>query len=132
MGKDLHRQILEFFKKRLDECDKVVGYETVNNSNYYIVLIRRAYPYNNFKVCLCDEYCYTMNDYYSKPEEITSKDFLLIAKPEANFSDDLIELALLNHIYIGKMKAFIKYLNSTDDEMFNSTKGYIEYLKKNH
>lgn len=131
MGKDLHRQILEFFKKRLDECDKITGYSIVNNSNYYIVSIKRKSPYNHFKVCLCDEYFYTINDYYSRPKEIEAKDFLLIAKPEANFNDDLTEIALQDLIYIGKMKAFIKYLNSTDEDMFDATKSYIEYLKKN-
>ena len=131
MGKDLHRQILDFFTKRVNECDKVVSCKLIYNPNYHIVEIRRKAPYGNFKVCLCDEYFYTYNDYYLKPNEIQSSDFLLIAKPEANYSDDLIELALQDHVFIGKMKAFIKYLNSTSDEMLNATRNYIEYLKKN-
>ena len=131
MGKDLHRQILDFFMKRVNECDKVVSCKLINNPNYHIVEIKRTAPYGNFKVCLCDEYFYTYNDYASKPSEIKSSDFLLIAKPEANFSEDLIELALFEHVYIGKMKAFIKYLHSTDEQMRNDTKSYVEYLKKN-
>ena len=134
MGKNLYKTIRPYIEQRIDECDKVTSKKYVHdNVDYYIISIQRIQPYTNFKLCLCDEYRYTLNDYYSKPKEISSGDFMLLARPEALFSNEIemIETALLDDIHIGNLRRFIKFLNNTIDDVKIETNKYLEELKEN-
>ena len=89
MGKNLHYSIINFIKERLNECDKIETFNFISNDNYYIIQVNRHNPFETFNIYISDEYRYTLTDYYNKPKEIRRGDFIYLARPEANFSDEI-------------------------------------------
>ena len=71
-------------------------------------------------------------DYYNKPKEINKGDFIYLARPEANFSNEieLLEVALDEDIYIGKFARLLTYINKTFKEAKEDTIKYLEKEKE--
>ena len=69
-----------------------------------------------------------MIDYYSKPNEINKGDFLFLARPEANFSNEIeiLEIALSEGIYIGKFKKLLTFINNN---LNDANADFLIYLK---
>lgn len=132
MGKNLHYSIINFIKQRLYECNKIETFNFIPNDNYYIIQVNRYNPYETFNIYISDEYRYTLTDYYNKPKEIKRGDFIYLARPEANFSDEieLLEISLNEGIYIGKFSRLLNFINSTFDEANKSTIKYLNKLKE--
>lgn len=131
MGKNLHYSIINFIKDRLNKCDKIETFKFISNDNYYIIQVNRYNPFETFKIYISDDYRYTLTDYYNKPKEIKRGDFIYLARPEANFSDEieLLEISLKEGIYIGKFARLLNFINSTFDEANKSTIRYLNKLK---
>lgn len=128
MGKNLYWSIVPYIEKRIKSCDKVIGYDFVKEEqDFYLISIKRVAPYSSFKVCLSDEYIYTLNSYFSMSSHVSKGDFILLARPESYFSDEIeiYETALLDDIYIGHLKRFVHYLNSNESDY---RKWLIRYL----
>lgn len=132
MGKNLHYSIINFIKDRLQECDKIESFDIIPDPNYYIIQVNRMYPFESFKIYMSDEYRYTTMDYYSKASEISSGDFIYLARPEANFVNEIevIELALNEGIYIGKFARLLSFINRTFENANANTITYLNKLKE--
>lgn len=132
MGKNLHYSIVNFIKERLNECDKIETFNFISNDNYYIIQVNRYNPFETFNIYISDEYRYTLTDYYNKPKEIRRGDFIYLARPEANFSDEieLLEISLNEGIYIGKFARLLNFINRTFDDANKSTIIYLNKLKE--
>lgn len=132
MGKNLHYSIINFIKERLTKCNKIETFNFISNDDYYVLKINRIYPFESFKIYLSDEYLYTIMDYYNKPKEINKGDFIYLARPEANFSNEieLLEVALDEDIYIGKFARLLTYINKTFKEAKEDTIKYLEKEKE--
>lgn len=133
MGKNLHRSVIAFLEARLKECDKIDSSQYIaKDAEYYIINVIRKFPYVSFALCISDDYRYTITNYYSKPKELHVGDFILLARPEANFSNEieLLELSLSEKIYIGKIGRLIKFLNRTSDDAHIEIQKDLDKLKE--
>jgi len=132
VGKNLHYSIINFIKEQLLKCDKIMSLELIPDDNFYIIQIIRKYPYEKFKIYLSDEYIYTLTDYYNKPSEICKGDFIYIARPEANLSNEieLLEISLQEGIYVGKFGRLLAFMNRTLEDAHKNTMAYIKKLKE--
>ena len=118
MGKSFHRSILPFFKDKIfPHCKKIQTINDISNKDYCIFEIIRTEGLSQFKVIFSDAYLFTKNDYYELLNEglIQQGDFILIARPESNYNNDLLEQIYNDGFYIGKTGFLVKFLkNSTD------------------
>ena len=132
MGKDLHYSIINFIKERLKECDKIESYNFISDDNCYIIQVNRYHPFENFKIYLSDAYRYTLIDYYNKHKKIEKGDFIYLARPEANFSNEIeiLEISLSECVYIGKYRRLLMFLNNTLEKAHNNTINYVNKLKE--
>lgn len=120
MGKDLHPSILSFFKERLDRHQAVESYDDISNGDSYIYNVKRTSGRSNIIILLSDCYHYSEFDYLSKPSELDEGGFILIAKPEASFSDETQINELEDKVIIGKIGILLGALNK--DEYWKYTK----------
>jgi hypothetical protein len=111
MGKDLHYLIIKFFKERMDDHSKVEDYEQIKDDNDILYRIVRGGQLPDLTVQLSDSYRYTLHDYYSRPSVLCEGDFILIARPESKFDNEIIEVAKQDRIGIGKIGKFLGALN---------------------
>ena len=132
MGKNLHYSIINFIKERLNECDKIETFNFIPNNNCYIIQVNRHTPFETFNIYISDEYRYTLTDYYNKPKDIKEGDFIYLARPEANFSNEieLLEISLSEGIYIGKFARLLNFINRTFDDANKSAIAYLNKLKE--
>ncbi len=132
MGKNLHYSIINFIKQRLQECNKINSYILVPNTNHYVIEVKRNLPYESFKIYMSDEYRYTITDYYNKPTEINKGDFIYLARPEANFANEIeiMEVALSDGIYIGKFSRLLSFMNRSLKDAEINTINHINKLKE--
>lgn len=132
MGKNLHYSIINFIKQRLQECNKINSYILIPNTNHYVIEVKRNLPYESFKIYMSDEYRYTIMDYYNKPTEINKGDFIYLARPEANFANEIeiMETALSDGIYIGKFSRLLSFMNRSLKDAEINTINHINKLKE--
>jgi hypothetical protein len=103
MGRDIHRQVLAFFERKMKEHDIVVRCMDVSDKGDYIFRIERRRGLPPVTVHLSDVYFYTELDYLSRPSEIGSGDFILIARPEAGYSSAALAEAQRGRIGMGQI-----------------------------
>lgn len=132
MGKNLHYSIINFIKERLKECDKIESYNFIANDDYFIIQVNRHHPFESFKIYVSDVYRYTLTDYFNKPQKIKKGDFIYLARPEANFSNEieLLSISLKEGIYIGKFARLLSYINRTFDDAYTNAIRYLDKLKE--
>jgi len=114
MGKDLHYLILEFFKQRMRAHGKVRDFSEIEDDNNIIYHIERVEGLPDLNVHLSDAYIYTLHDYYSKPQVLGMGDFILSARPEADFDEEIVAVAAKDRIGIGKIGKFMSALHHKD------------------
>ncbi len=110
MGRNLHYTIPQYLESALEKHAKVLSWERVDNSqtdDHYIYLIRRSDGLSQMIVHLSDEYEYSLNDYFQKPDSIREGAFILVARPEAVYDDSIVEVAQQDHVSIGKFGALM-------------------------
>jgi hypothetical protein len=113
MGVNLHASILAFFEKVMSSHGKVVDVQLVRDRDDYIYRITRAGP-GDVMVHLSDAYRYGIADFAELPDELRSGGFVLVARPEGAFDENLVETARAMHIGIGKLAKFMGALNRRD------------------
>lgn len=111
MGKNLHHTIVPFFEKSLSNHNKVIRYTKDNSHDYYLYSIERANNLSTLIVLLADEYEYTLNDYYQRPQAAKENVFICVIRPEADFSYAIIDIAKEDKVGIGKLSTLIGALN---------------------
>ena len=114
MGKDLHYLVIKFFHERMDGHDKVLDYTELPDNADILYKIVRVEKLPSLTVHLSDAYRYTLHDYYSKPASLKAGDFILIARPEASFDQDITDIAGRERIGIGKIGMLLGALNRKD------------------
>lgn len=110
MGRNLHYTIPQFLERALDKHAKVLSWERIDSSqsdDHYIYFIRRSYGLSPVNVHLSDEYEYSLDDYFQKPDNISEGAFILIARPEAVYDDSIVEVAIQDQVSIGKFGALM-------------------------
>ena len=103
MWKDIHVTILPFLENALNEHKKVKGFEKIETENEFLYNIKRIWK-KDIKIWVCDAYSFNEYDYYNKPQNI---DFIYIAKPEATYSYDLLNVIKQDWINIGSFWALM-------------------------
>lgn len=110
MGRNLHYTIPQYLESALNKHAKVLSWERMDNSQtdeHYIYLIRRSDGLSEVIVHLSDEYEYSLNDYFQKPDSIREGAFILVARPEAVYDDSIVEVAQQDQVSIGKFGALM-------------------------
>ena len=114
MGKDLHPSILSFLKERLNNHQAVENYEDISDDESYMFRVTRRRGLSEMVILLSDCYHYGEFDYLSKPSELDDGGFVLIAKPEASFSDETQINELEDKVIIGKIGILLGALNKEE------------------
>jgi hypothetical protein len=99
----LHYSIINFFESRMASHSRVERCTRLNVPDEFVYSIERKDNLGSLKVFLSDAYRFGRVDYISRPREIRRGDFILIARPEADYSDDVTERAQSDGIGIGKI-----------------------------
>ncbi|RBP79694.1 hypothetical protein DET47_10621 [Shewanella putrefaciens] len=110
MGRNLHYTIPQYLESALNKHAKVLSWERIDNSQtdkHYIYLIRRSDGLTQVIVHLSDEYEYSLDDYFQKPDSIREGAFILVARPEAVYDDSIVEVAQQDQVSIGKFGALM-------------------------
>lgn len=128
MGKDLHYSIIKFFRDRMREHSKVSNYSVIRDDNEILYQIERSGVLPDIVIHLSDSYIYNLHDFLSKPSILAPGDFILVSRPEAKYTGEVMQEAQRNKIGIGKLRELLSALHydlSTD-------KGYQIYRIKNN
>ncbi|WP_036187866.1 hypothetical protein [Marinobacterium lacunae] len=110
MGRNLHYTIPQYLESALKKHAKVLSWERIDNSQtdeHYIYLIRRSDGLSEVIVHLSDEYEYSLDDYFQRPDSIREGAFILVARPEAVYDDSIVEVAQQDQVSIGKFGALM-------------------------
>lgn len=103
MGKNLHPSILPFFLEKVNSHDCVVRVENISTPEHYMFKITRRFGLGDVIVLLSDCYHFGEFDYLSKPNELNDGGFILIARPESTFPNDLQHHVREDKVIIGKI-----------------------------
>lgn len=111
MGKDLHYLVIKFFKERMSEHSRVHSFAEIQDDNDILYRIEQVGELPDLTVHLSDAYRYTLHDYYCKPSVLGAGDFILIARPEADFGEEMVGIAARDRIGIGQIRKFMGALH---------------------
>lgn len=114
MGKDIHPSILRFVKSRLDFHQHVDSYDDVSTEESYIFNIKRRFGLSDLVVVLSDCYFFGDFEYLLQSSELMDGGFILVAKPEAHFSNNTQINKPEDKIIIGKIGILLGALNKED------------------
>lgn len=113
MSKNLYYTIVPFIKNNIiNSCEKVLNIKEIKNDNFFIFTVNRYPPYSSFNILFSDSYIFTENNYYEVKPFLKKGDFILIARPEADFVKNLLNIIYSDGFYIGKTKFLVKFLNN--------------------
>jgi len=107
----LHHTIVSFFEARMTKHSRVERFTRMLIADEYVYAIERTDGFGSVNVFLSDAYRFGRADYVGRPNQITRGDFILIARPEADFDVSLVERARKNGIGIGKIGKLMGALN---------------------
>ena len=110
MGKNLHPSILPYWERALNNHSNVRSWEKLNDPSDYIYLINRVRG-DDVLILASDEYRYTLTDFFNRNERINAKSMIYLARPEANYSLDVIDAAKAEQITIGMLAEILGALN---------------------
>ena len=111
MGMQINNSILVFFNSQMDGHSCVDSWIQLPIEDDIVFEIRRRRNLPSLKVHVSDAYHYDLADFLSRPGPIGVGDYILIARPEADFDPSLVPIARKEAIGIGKFKHFKGALN---------------------
>ncbi|EMF7366338.1 MULTISPECIES: hypothetical protein [Vibrio] len=117
MGRNLHYTIPRFLQKALDEHTKVRDWQRIDhpqNDNDFIYRIRRTDGLSDIVLHAADDYRYLLTSYFQKPDKVGQGAFILIARPEGGYADEVVDIAKQDEISIGKFSALMGALYRED------------------
>jgi hypothetical protein len=118
MGKNLRSEIITFFLQKMERHDRVTTVSLLVDDENYVYEIGRSCGYSDVRVWLTDDYCFTLDSYYSKPTIIRAGDFILMARPEGSATPEAIEHARLQRITVGKIGHLMGAMNYPDLDQY--------------
>lgn len=110
LGRNLHYTIPKYLESALTKHAKVISWRRIDDhqsDDHYIYSVKRSEALSDIFVHLSDEYEYSLDDYFQKPESIQEGSFILIARPEADYDESIVEAATQDHVSIGKFGALM-------------------------
>jgi hypothetical protein len=110
LGRNLHYTIPKYLESSLIKHAKVISCRQVDDrqsDDHYIYAVKRSDGLSDIIVHLSDEYQYSLDDYFQKPDSIKEGAFILIARPEATYDDSIVEIAIQDCVSIGKFGALM-------------------------
>ena len=111
MGVDLNPQIIKFFVQRMTDHSAVVTCRLIDDEENFLFYIERNNELPDLTVHLTDAYFYGVHDFLSRLKILNRGDFVLIARPEGSFGDDVVEMAKPLSIGIGQIGKFMGAIN---------------------
>jgi hypothetical protein len=114
MGKNLHPTIMPFVTKRIQDHSAVHRIEDISTEDDFIFKVIRRNGLRDVIVLISDAYYFSDFDYLSKPNVLDDGGIVLIAKPEAHFSDDSQNNYLEDKVIIGKIGVALGALRKDD------------------
>lgn len=117
MGRNLYYTIPRFLQNALDNHTKVRDWQRIDhpqNDNDFIYRIRRTDGLSDIVLHAADEYRYSLTNYFQKPEQVRRGAFILIARPEGGYADEVVDIARQDEISIGKFGALMGALYRED------------------
>ena len=103
MGKDLHPTIMPFVLSRMEFHQDVMKVEDISTKEHYMFRLTRRKGLRDVIVLVSNCYHFSEFDYLSKPAELNEGGFILIAKPESSFPNNLQHHVKEDKIIIGKI-----------------------------
>ena len=110
MGRNLYYTIPRYLEEALNNHSKVSDWQRLDhprNDDDFIYLIQRTNGLSDMIVHASDEYKYLLTDYFQKPNQLGSGSFILIARPEAGYAEEVVDIAKQDQISIGKFSALM-------------------------
>ncbi|MDH5976872.1 hypothetical protein L8R98_08790 [Vibrio splendidus] len=117
MGRNLHYTIPRFLHNALDNHKMVRDWKRIDHpsdDNDFIYNIRRTGGLSDIVLHASDDYRYLLTDYFQKPEKIGQGAFILIARPEGDYAEEVVDIASQDEISIGKFSALMGALYRDD------------------
>ena len=113
MGKVLRPEHISFFTARMDDHDRVINWEPIENQDEYLFRIRRTLnrSENDITVHLTDAYRYGLAEFYARPGELGVGSYVVVGMPHADADSEVIEIAKGKSIGIGSIGKFMGALN---------------------
>lgn len=127
MGKNLHPSILPFVIDRMQFHQDVSNLEDISTAEHYMFRLTRFNRMCDVVVLLSDCYHFGEFDYLSKPPELNNGGFVLIARPESSFSNDIQHHIKKDRVIIGKIGILLGALRI--DEYWNYVRPKEEVRK---
>ncbi len=110
MGKDLYYTIPRFFEARMREHSMVAAIRQLDVEGEFVYEITRNRHDDTIRVWLSDAYRFTEMDYFNRPRELKTGDYILIAKPEGG-GEVGEQLIATTRIGVGKLAELMGALN---------------------
>ncbi len=107
MGKDLHPTIMPFVLSRMEFHQDVMKVEDISTKEHYMFRLTRRKGLRDVIVLVSDCYHFSEFDYLSKPAELNNGGFILLAKPESSFPNNLQHHVKEDKIIIGKISILL-------------------------
>ena len=113
MGKALRPEHTYFFTKAMERHDLVSICAPIPDEHEFLFKIIRTLAESESEVIvhLTDAYCYSLAEFYARPDRIQAGSFVVIGIPHANAEQEVIEIAKQHRIGIGKIGKFMGALN---------------------
>ena len=111
MGKQLHQTIPPFVEDRLIGHDVVAALRKIEHADYFVYEIDRVRYGDTLRVFLSDQYTFTEFDFFQMERNLSAGDFILVARPEAGFTDQAKAEASQKRIGLGKFGDLMGALN---------------------
>jgi hypothetical protein len=108
---NLHPSIIRFFVERMEGHSVVEQCIQQNAGAEIIFEIQRKNDLPSLLVHLSDAYDYGLGEYLAHPRSLGHGDFILIADPNADWDESLVERARKDKIGIGKIGKLMGALN---------------------
>lgn len=110
MGRNLHYTIPKYLESSLTKHAKVISWSRIDDrqlDDHYIYDVKRSDGLSDIVIHLSDEYLYSIDDYFQKPNNIKEGSFILVARPEATYDDSIVEISIQDCVSIGKFGALM-------------------------
>ncbi len=111
MGKDLSYSVKKFVTNALTSHKKVTRVYQFPHEEEIIIGVDRTEGLSSVIIHMSDAYRYSLHNYDMRPEELKENSFILIARPEAGFDDEVISVAREDSIGVGQIGKLLGALN---------------------
>jgi len=103
MGKNLHPTIMPFVMEKMQFHQDVIKVIDISTNEHYMYRLSRRKEMRDVVVLISDCYHFGEFDYLSKPTELNDGGFILIARPESSFPNNIQQHMKDDKIIIGKI-----------------------------